>query len=100
MQICGDEGSRVYSQLMIQRSMDGYSTTKEKSELVKVLKKIRETIPEDNSKKNDSDESMKDDGDDKRDDKESESWTFCTFLVFIFIVLFRNAVVIIITVHL
>lgn len=100
MQICGDEGSRVYSQLMIQRSMDGYSTTKEKSELVKVLKKIRETIPEDNSKKDDSDESMKDDSDDKRDDKESESWTFCTFLVFIFIVLFRNAVVIIITVHL
>ena len=36
----------MYSQLMIQRNMDGYATTTEKSELKEVLKKIRETIPD------------------------------------------------------
>ena len=59
----------MYSQLMIQRSMDGYATTNEKSELSKVLKKIRESIPDqgegktggDDPKSSDASDSVKSD---------------------------------------
>jgi len=46
LQICDDEGSRVHSLLTVQRSMDGFATTSEGSELGRIMKKRREGIPD------------------------------------------------------